>query len=150
MKKYLSLLMVITLSIALSGCNGSSDSSSELAESYDGVYKDKNGESLFYNSNEDSIYLYRPPQQYKDGYISSSNRSIVVDNSLIGPYIDTNHFVKSELGDHYHYQNSTVQFHFSKGNVSALVKDEGDRTLVDTTYTPNRLLIEKVHQPFSC
>ncbi len=57
MKKYLSLLMVITLSIALSGCNGSSDSSSELAESYDGVYKDKNGESLFYNSNEDAIYL---------------------------------------------------------------------------------------------
>lgn len=59
----------------------------------------------------------------------------MVDNSLIGPYIDTNHFVKSELGDYYHYQNSTVQFHFSKGNVSALVKDEGDRTLVDTTYT---------------
>ncbi|EPA5448740.1 hypothetical protein ACQ4J5_003418 [Vibrio cholerae] len=138
MKKYLSLLMVITLSIALLGCNGSSgssDSSSELAESYDGVYKDKNGESLFYSSNEDAIYLYRPPQQYKDGYISSSNRSIVVDNSLIGPYIDTNHFVKSELGDYYHYQNSTVQFHFSKGNVSALVKDEGGRTLVDTTYT---------------
>ncbi|POB76825.1 hypothetical protein [Vibrio vulnificus] len=50
MKKYLSLLMTITLSIALSGCNGSSDSSSELAESYDGVYKDKNGESLFYSS----------------------------------------------------------------------------------------------------
>ncbi|EPQ8522932.1 hypothetical protein ACUWUW_000356 [Vibrio vulnificus] len=135
MKKYLSLLMTITLSFALSGCNGSSDSSSELAESYEGVYKDKNGESLFYSSNEDAIYLYRPPQRYKDGYISSSNRSIVVDNSLIGPYIDTNHFVKSELGDYYHYQNSTVQLHFSKGNVSALVKDEGDRTLVDTTYT---------------
>lgn len=39
--------MAITLQIVLSGCNGSSDSPSELAESYDGVYKDISGESLF-------------------------------------------------------------------------------------------------------
>ncbi|MDN6982027.1 hypothetical protein FG144_10605, partial [Vibrio cholerae] len=74
MNVYLKMLMPVLFSILMWGCNGSSDSDSAsntiIAPSlsptdnskkilgYDGVYKNEQGESLFYSSQEEYIYIY--------------------------------------------------------------------------------------------
>ncbi|EOX4235181.1 hypothetical protein ACPF42_000832 [Vibrio cholerae] len=137
MNVYLKMLMPVLFSILMWGCNGSSDSdsasntiispslsptdNSKKILGYDGVYKNEQGESLFYSSQEEYIYIYRPPVTFMDGYLSDSNRSILVKNNISDGVVNENSFIKTQLGDHYEYLGSSANLKFNTDSITVYI-----------------------------
>ncbi|ENM5888952.1 hypothetical protein E5115_001363 [Vibrio mimicus] len=131
MKNCVAKLTALSLPIFIWGCNGGSDSASNAVKApaldsvdnspmllgYDGVYKNENGESLFYSSQEEYIYIYRPPLAFADGYINGSNRSILVKNNISDGIVNEGSFIKTQLGDHYEYSGFVANLTFNDNRV---------------------------------